>query len=160
MLDARPIPASDSIALSYLVSKEHLKEYVENSSPRRSLSPPSASKRPIVDTILAAPKSTHAWGQPHVGIFVARVSYSFASGSAQPVYGLLTFSESPLMQLARPHDDALVLTLKVGWHLIKRILVNPGSATDLLYLPALIRLGYKPDNLRNPRRVLVGFNGT
>ena len=42
---------------------------------------------------------------------------------------------------------------------MKRILVDPGNAIELLYLPALILLGYKLDNLCNPRRVLVGFNG-
>ena len=41
---------------------------------------------------------------------------------------------------------------------MKRILVDPGYAVDLLYLAALIRLGYKLDNLHNPRRVLVRFN--
>ena len=43
---------------------------------------------------------------------------------------------------------------------MKHILVDPRSVVDLLYLPALIQLGYKADNLRNPSRVLVGFNGT
>ena len=43
---------------------------------------------------------------------------------------------------------------------MKHILIDPGNAADLLYLAALIRLGYKPDNLHNPRRVLVRFNGT
>ena len=42
------------------------------------------------------------------------VRYSFASGSARPTDGLLTFSKSPLKQLVYPHDDALVLTLEVG----------------------------------------------
>ena len=41
---------------------------------------------------------------------------------------------------------------------MKRILVDPGSAADLLYLPALLRLGYKRDNLCNPGKVFVGFN--
>ena len=59
-----------------------------------------------------------------------------------------------------PHDEALVLTLEVGKHPMKIILVDPGSATDLLYLPALLCLGYKPDNLHDPRRVLIGFNGS
>ena len=43
---------------------------------------------------------------------------------------------------------------------MKRMLVDPGSATDLLYLPAIIRLGYKPDSLRNSGRILVEFNET
>ena len=59
-----------------------------------------------------------------------------------------------------PHYDALVLTLEVGKHLMKRILVDPDSAADLLYLLALLYLGYKPDSLRNPRRILVRFNGS
>ena len=43
---------------------------------------------------------------------------------------------------------------------MKRILVDLSSGADLLYLPSLIRLGYKSDNLCNQGRVLVGFNGT
>ena len=42
---------------------------------------------------------------------------------------------------------------------MKRILVYPGSVTDLLSLPALIWLGYKSDNLSNPGKILVRFNG-
>ena len=97
---------------------------------------------------------------PHAKIFMAGVSYSFAPGSALPVDGILTFSESPLKQLVQPHDDALVLTLEVGRHLMKHKLVDPSNAADLLYLPSLIQSGYKPDNLRNPGRVVVNFNGT
>ena len=43
---------------------------------------------------------------------------------------------------------------------MKHILVDPGSATDLFYLPTLLRLSYKTDNLRNIVRVLVSFNGS
>ena len=89
---------------------------------------------------------------------MAWVSYSFAPRSACPMDGLLTFSNLPLQKLAQSHDDALVLTLEVERHLIKPILVDPGYATDLLYLPALFRLGYKLDNLPNSGRALVGFN--
>ena len=87
------------------------------------------------------------------------VNYSFALSSIQPIDGVITFTKSPLRQLSMPHDDALVLTLEVEKHLMKRILVNPSNAVYLLYLPALLRLGYKLDDLCNPGRVLVGFNG-
>ena len=85
-----------------------------------------------------------------MGIFMAGVNNGFALGSAWPIDELLTFFESSLRQLAHPHDDAHVLTLEVGRHLMKHILVEPGSAINLLYLPTLVRLGYKPDNLCNP----------
>ena len=146
--------------LNYLVSKGHFQEYVESSTTKGPPPPSSASQRPVIDTILAAPKMVHAWGQPNAGILVARVNYSFTSGSARPVDGLLPFSESSLRQLAQPHDNVLVLTLEVGRHFMKCILVDLGNATDLLYLLSLIWLGYKPNNKRNPRRILVGFNGT
>ena len=100
--------------LNYLVSKGQ----------KKSPSPPPASQRTVIDMILESPKPAHAWGQPHVGIFLAGFNYGFASGSARPIDGLLTFSESPLRQLAHPHDDALVLTLEVGRHLMKCILVT------------------------------------
>ena len=41
---------------------------------------------------------------------------------------------------------------------MKHLLVEPCSATNLLYLLALIRLDYKLDNLSNPGKVLVGFD--
>ena len=89
---------------------------------------------------------------------MARVTYSFASGSAQPVDGLLPMFNSSLRKLAKPHHDALILTLKVRWPLMKHILVDSGNAADFLYFPALIRLGYMPKNLRNLGRILVWLN--
>ena len=59
-----------------------------------------------------------------------------------------------------PHCGSLVLTLEVRKHLMKLILVEPDSVADLLYMPTLLHLGYKPDGLRNPERILVGFNGS
>ena len=114
---------------------------MESFAPRGSSSPPSAGQHPVNNTILLALKLAHAQGQSYVGIFVVGVNYSFALGSARPMDGLLTFFESLLRQLAQPYDDALVLTLKVKRDLMKRMLVDSGSATDLLYLPALVRLG-------------------
>ena len=122
--------------------------------------PPLSNPHPIIDNILAAPKPTHSRGQPHSGIFVAGVTYGFGPSSSRPINGLIALPKSSKLRIAQPHNDALALTLEVGKHLMKQILVDPGSVVDLLYLPALIQLGYKADNLRNPSRVLVGFNGT
>ena len=43
---------------------------------------------------------------------------------------------------------------------MKQILVYPSNVVDMLYLPALLCLCYKPDNLHDPGRVLVSFNGS
>ena len=44
--------------------------------------------------------------------------------------------------------------------MIKRILVDPDNALDLLYFLAFLLLGYKPNSLCSLGRVLVGFNGS
>ena len=117
------------------------------------------SSRSVIDTILASLTTPKTQGQPRSGIFVARVNFSFAPSSIRPIERVITFSEYSLIHLSIPHHDALVLTLEVGRHLMKQILVDLGNAADLLYLPALLRLGYKPYNLYNLGRVLVNFNG-
>ena len=38
------------------------------------------------------------------------------------------------------------------------ILIDSGSALDLLFFPSFIQFGYKPGNLHNLGRVLVRFN--
>ena len=86
--------------LNYLIRKRHLQEYMESSALRESPSPPSTGKWPVIDNILATPKLAHARGQPHARIFLARVNYSFALGSARPIDRLITFFMSSLRQLA------------------------------------------------------------
>ena len=118
------------------------------------------SSQPVIDMILMGPTTPKARGQPRSGVFMAGVNYSFSPSSTHPIKGLITFFKAPLRQMFMPHDDALVPTLEVRKHLMKRILVYLGSAVDLLYLLTMRRLGYKPDNLRGLRRVLVGFRGS
>ena len=77
-----------------------------------------------------------------------------------PIDSTITFFKCPLRQLSTPHDNELVLTLEVGCYLMRHILVDQGSIADLLYVLALLCLGYQPNNHCNLRRILAGFNGT
>ena len=58
-----------------------------------------------------------------------------------------------------PHYDALVLTICINGFDVHRVLVDPGSATDLLHLPALKQTRVSIDHLSSAGRVLSGFNG-
>ncbi|RVX00756.1 hypothetical protein CK203_026480 [Vitis vinifera] len=40
-----------------------------------------------------------------------------------------------------------------------RILVDPGSSTDLLQVSVIKQMGFIPSSLENPGRILFGFNG-
>ena len=58
-----------------------------------------------------------------------------------------------------PHYDALVLTLCINGFNVHRVLVDPGSAMDLLQLPAFMQMKLSSDMLSSVRRILSGFNG-
>ena len=58
-----------------------------------------------------------------------------------------------------PHYDALVLTVCMNSFDVHRVLVDPGSAADLLHLPAFRQMKIPIDHLCSADRVLSGFNG-
>ena len=50
-----------------------------------------------------------------------------------PVIGFL---EEDVRRLHHPHDDALVVSVRVGDYNVHRMLVDNGSLVDILYYPA------------------------
>ena len=61
-------------------------------------------------------------------------------------------------QVITPHYDALVLTVGINNFDVHRVLVDPGSAADLLHLPALKQMRVSLDRLSSAGRVLFRFN--
>ena len=49
---------------------------------------------------------------------------------------IIGFSEDDARRLHHPHDDALVVNIRVGDYNVHRMLVDNGSSTDILYYPA------------------------
>ena len=49
---------------------------------------------------------------------------------------IIGFSEDDARRLYHPHDDALVVNLRVGDYNVHRMLVDNGSSADILYYPA------------------------
>ena len=58
-----------------------------------------------------------------------------------------------------PHYDALVLTLCINDFDVHRVLVDLGSATDLLQLPAFKKMKLSLSMLNSTRRILSSFIG-
>ena len=52
-----------------------------------------------------------------------------------------------------------MLTLYINNFDVRRVLVDPGSATDLLHLPAFKQMKVPLEQLNSVGRVLFGFNG-
>ena len=72
---------------------------------------------------------------------------------------VLGFSDEDKVGTIQPHDDAFVVTLRIGGYDVKRVMIDQGSAADIMY-PNLYRgLNLKPENLTAYSSPLVSFEG-
>ena len=69
------------------------------------------------------------------------------------------FSDKDKVGTIQPHDDALVVTLRIGGYDVKRVMVNQGSAAEIMY-PDLYRgLNLRVKDLTPYSSPLVSFEG-
>ena len=71
----------------------------------------------------------------------------------------LTFSNEDKVGTLQPHDDALVVTLRIKQYDVKRVLVNQGSSVEIMYLDLFKGLKMKPEDLACYDSPLIGFDG-
>ena len=73
---------------------------------------------------------------------------------------IIGFSEDDARRLYHPHDDALVISLRVGDYNVHWMLVDNGSSADILYYPAFQQMGISRARLTPTNAPLVDFGGT
>ena len=73
---------------------------------------------------------------------------------------IIGFSEEDARRLHHPHDDALVVSVRVGDYNVHRMLVDNSSSADILYYPAFQQMGIDRARLIPTNAPLVGFGGT
>ncbi|XP_075655203.1 uncharacterized protein LOC142625428 [Castanea sativa] len=71
----------------------------------------------------------------------------------------MSFSDEDKIGTLQPHDDALVVTLRIGGHDVKIVLVDQGSKAEIMYPDLYKGLNLKPKNLACFDSPLVGFDG-
>ena len=71
----------------------------------------------------------------------------------------LTFSNEDKVGTLQPHDDALVVTLRIRQYDVKRVLVDQGSSVEIMYLDLFKGLKMKPEDLACYDSPLIGFDG-
>ena len=49
------------------------------------------------------------------------------------VYSMLSFLEEDKVGAIQPHNDALVITLRIGGYDVKRVMVDNGSGAEIMY---------------------------
>ena len=72
---------------------------------------------------------------------------------------VMGFSDENKIGTIQPHDDALVITLRIGGYDVKRVMVDQGSAAEIMY-PDLYRgLSLRAKDLTSYSSPLVSFEG-
>ena len=76
-----------------------------------------------------------------------------------PIDGPISFPLVNPNRVIVPHYDALVLTICISGFDVHRELIDPGSTTDLLQLPAFNQIKLSSQMLNPVGQILSGFNG-
>ena len=76
--------------------------------------------------------------------------------SIQPA---LSFSDEDKIGTILPHDDALVVTLRIGGYDVKRVMMDQGNGAEIMYLDLYKGLNLRPEDLIAYNSPLVSFDG-
>ena len=113
----------------------------------------------IINVIFAAPGRTGSC--PSRVMSVARLSSE--DGSHEPKRARLDrplvmgFSDENKIGTIQPHDDALVITLRIGGYDVKRVMVDRGSAAEIMYPDLYKGLNLRAEDLMPYSSPLVSF---
>ena len=72
---------------------------------------------------------------------------------------VMGFSDEDKIGTIQPHNDALVITLQIGGYDVKRLMVDQGSAAELMYPYLYKGLNLKAEDLTPYSSPLVSFEG-
>ena len=71
----------------------------------------------------------------------------------------LSFSEEDKIGTTQPHDDARLITLRIGDYDVKRVIVDDGSAAEVMYPNLYKGLNLKLEDLTPYSSPLMSFDG-
>ena len=154
--------------LEQLVQEEKLKELLHHSSGRIERIDPDpwrdAPLRPLMGTInviFAAPGRTgsspsRVMSMAQLPTEDSNAGLKRAKMDIQPILGFLDENKVGTIQ---PHDDALVVTLKIGGYDVKRVLVDQGSVVEIIYPDLYKVLNLRSEDLTAYDSPLLSFEG-
>ena len=148
--------------LQKFASKERMDTNPREQAPRRENDHP----RPPVGDIRMIVKGTATTGSSKKArkTYLMMVQNVQLMGSVPKITWrkspIIGFSEEDARRLHHPHDDALVVSVRVGEYNVHRMLVDNGNSADILYYPAFQQMGINRARLTPANAPLVGFGGT
>ena len=154
--------------MDQLVREGKLKQLLHHSSSlggevdtRPERENPSRPPLGTINVIFAMPGKTGSC--PSRVMSVARLSSE--DGSHEPKIARLDrplvmgFSDEDKIETIQPHDDALVIILRIGGYDVKRVMVAQGSAAEIMYPDLFKGLNLRAEDLTPYDSPLVSFEG-
>ncbi|XP_021855733.2 uncharacterized protein [Spinacia oleracea] len=159
-------------ALDGLASKGNLKNYLQRSAHGSGKNQYKKNKSPVSPT-----EGNHSEGG-----FVAVISGGLAAGGptmrgqkdyARRLGQVMLSGKSPVDpfppieicesdggRVATPHDDPLVVEIKISNMRVKRILIDTGSSSDIMSMECLSHLAHDPKTIESIHYPIIGFGGS
>ncbi|XP_038708512.1 uncharacterized protein LOC120003566 [Tripterygium wilfordii] len=72
---------------------------------------------------------------------------------------VIMFTNNEATDLLDPHHDALVISIQVANCIIKRVLIDNGSSTNVLMLSTLKKMNIDENHVVRRSTILIGFGG-
>jgi hypothetical protein len=158
--------------LEELVADGHLGRYLKNNQGRKAKPNPPAAEQDnsgtTINTIHGVIKSSHASNssqrtQVHSAMMVERSTFAnpednlitirpWKKGETPSV----TFSDADLSGIALPHNDPLVIKVRIDVHKVGRVMIDTGSSTDIIYKNLFDKMGSMP--MKKMDHPLFAFN--
>ncbi|XP_065620101.1 uncharacterized protein LOC136063523 [Quercus suber] len=136
----------------------HLEQLVKEGKLQHLMCHPNG--KGTINVIFAALGRTRS--QPSRVMYVARFPAKDTSfGLKRPrieIQLALSFSDEDEAGTIQPHDDALVVTLRIGGYDVKRVMVDHGNCSGIMYPNLYKGLHLKPEDLTAYDFLLVSFD--
>ena len=164
--------------LEKLVSEGHLNQYIDlDMSDKKELGQevrqphssgtPSAGIIHVIHNPLCSTVSSSYRSKMQKATHL-RKSFSIAdSVHLAPMYSVsrrdmeqvISFSNSDLRDIQLPHNDTLVVTLRIGNYDVQRVLIDQGSFVEVMYQDLYEKLGLGEAELSSFTTPIFGFSG-
>ncbi|KAK2998728.1 hypothetical protein RJ639_022763 [Escallonia herrerae] len=152
-------------AIESLIKRGHLRGYVNRRNEKREATPLARREEVrenagVINTIsggIAAGGSSGQGRKAYVREVLTTMGPSTKKQKKEPAQ-TISFSDDDVGDTRIPHDDPLVVTLRVGNFDVKRILVDNGSSAEVLFYEAFQRMNIPSDRLRKIDTPLYGFS--
>ena len=115
----------------------------------------------MIYTILAAPRRTGGYPSRVLSFtqLPAEESQPGPKRAKRNSPPILSFSKEDKVGTTQPYDDALLISLRIGGYDVKRVMVDGGSAAEIMYPDFFKGLKLKPEDLLPYSSPLVSFDG-